>query len=207
MKAKHLVILSFSLFGIGSFGHDIPVHRAITINAAASAYDASPAYVSFVNMISSDLSYADQNGRSGVTNYMVEGSAHEDDKLKDDPIGGYRSLNHFYDPTKNPPLGLTDQPWPLRTAAIGRDSFTWASISNSPGKDSYLESGKYNIWSWQNARYYEWLGLTATNRLDRQTNLANMFRAVGQVMHLLQDTSQPQHVRNEQHLNSNDQKS
>jgi hypothetical protein len=27
-----------------------------------------------------------------------------------------------------------------------------------------------------------------------------MFRAVGQVMHLLEDTTQPQHVRNEQHL-------
>jgi hypothetical protein len=54
----------------------------------------------------------------------------------------------------------------------------------------------------QNARGYEWLGLTATNEADRFENLTNMFRAVGQVMHLLQDASQPQHVRNEQHLDS-----
>jgi len=57
-----------------------------------------------------------------------------------------------------------------------------------------------NIWSWQNTRGFEWLGLTATNQLSRKTNLANMFRGMGQVVHLLQDASQPQHVRNEQHL-------
>jgi hypothetical protein len=32
--------------------------------------------------------------------------------------------------------------------------------------------------------------LTATNQLVRQTNLLSMFRAVGQVMHLLEDASQ-----------------
>jgi hypothetical protein len=57
-----------------------------------------------------------------------------------------------------------------------------------------------NTWSWPNARYYEWLGLTATDRNDRFNYLTNMFRAVGQVMHLVEDLSQPQHVRNEQHV-------
>jgi len=42
--------------------------------------------------------------------------------------------------------------------------------------------------------------LTATNEAGRFVGLTNMFRAVGQVMHLLEDTSQPQHVRNEQHV-------
>jgi len=37
-----------------------------------------------------------------------------------------------------------------------------------------------------NARAYEWLGLTATNQVSRNTNLINMFRADGQVMHLLE---------------------
>jgi hypothetical protein len=194
MKTKHIIVLFLSLSWIDLFGHDIPVHRAITVNAAASALSGFSASTDFLNMISSDCDLFT------ATNSMVEGSAHEDDKLDQDHVGGYRSLNHFYDPTKNPPIGLTDQPWPLPVAKIGRDSFTWASISNSPGQDSYLESGKYNIWSWPNARSYEWIGLTANNKADRISALTNMFRAVGQVMHLLQDTSQPQHVRNEQHL-------
>jgi hypothetical protein len=42
--------------------------------------------------------------------------------------------------------------------------------------------------------------LTDVNSSDRQAALENMFRSVGQVMHLLQDTTSPQHVRNEQHL-------
>src|SRR5208282_3738737 len=121
---------------------------------------------SFVNAISSDLSYT---GRNGATNYMINGSFDEDFQLNQDPIGGYRSLDHFYDPTKSPPIGLTDRGgWPLSPASVGRDSFTWASISNSPAVDSAIESGKYNVWSWQNARGYEWLGLTAASQSERQ---------------------------------------
>jgi hypothetical protein len=202
-KLKFALIVSMGFSMCTIFGHDVPVHRAITFNAAESAYANSSGYFNFVKVISSDLVYA---GSKGATNYIVEGSAREDDQLPQDPVGGYRSLNHFYDPTKSPPIGLTDRGWPLRPASIGRDSFTWGSISNSTAMDSPIESGKSNIWSWQNARGYEWLGMTATNQLERQTDLANMFRAVGQVVHLLQDTSQPQHVRNDMHFATNNQK-
>jgi hypothetical protein len=199
---KLIVLLAFSL-GLSMckmFGHDVPVHRLITLNASESAYDRSSAYHSFFDVTSSDLPFAD------ATNFMVIGSAREDDKLKDDPIGGNRSLNHFYDPINK--RGLTDWGWPvsvLRQTPLGQNSFDWSSISNAAGVNvgSLInKNGTYNIWSWQNARYYEWLGLTADNKADRQAALTNMFRAVGQVIHLLEDTSQPQHVRNEQHLDT-----
>lgn len=77
-----------------------------------------------------------------------------------------------------------------------------SAFNNSSGFRGFLINTS-NTWSWQNARGYEWLGLTATNQLARQTNLDNMFRAVGQVMHLLEDTTQPQHVRNETIFNDN----
>jgi hypothetical protein len=103
--------------------------------------------------------------------------------------------------------GLSDSP-PDRRLMVGTSSFAWASISNGLGFNfpgvSWLDFGQNlntsNIWSWQNARGYEWLGLTATSRSERQENLLYMSRAIGQVMHLLEDTTQPQHVRNEQHL-------
>jgi len=145
---------------------------------------------------------------------MKQGSREEDDGLtnKFNGGGGWRSLNHFYDPLDAKyNKGLSDVPWDRRDwgGAIGRNSFDWGSISNRAGVDysgvwwlPFLGANKdtHNIWSWQNARGYEWLGLTATDQLGRQTNLDKMFRSVGQDMHLLEDASQPQHVRNEQHL-------
>ena len=44
------------------------------------------------------------------------------------------------------------------------------------------------------------LGLTLPTRVIREEYLARMFRGLGDVVHLLEDTSQPQRVRNEQHL-------
>jgi hypothetical protein len=88
---------------------------------------------------------------------------------------------------------------------LGNDSFTWASTLNCPAFLIYitivpLVTDTQNHWSWQNAREYEWHGLTDLHPGDRHTALTNMFRALGQTVHLLQDTTSPQHVRNEQHL-------
>jgi hypothetical protein len=188
--------VSLCLCGGVLFGHDVPVHRLITENAVDSAFDYSSAYTAFLDNISTDCPASD------AKNSIIEGSAREDDpvsaySLKD--AGGWRSLNHFYDPLdKTYGKGLSDFAPDLRVLE-GTNSFAWGSISNCAG---IAANGLYptNIWSWQNARGYEWLCLTATNQSERQTNLLFMFRAVGQVMHLLEDASQPQHVRNEQPL-------
>jgi len=209
IDSKCCLALTLVLSGWSSFGHDVPVHRKITQHAVASALAGSPAFADFLATVSSD---SDPN----ITTNLVEGSAREDDPNKDEgfPLedgGGLRSLNHFYDPLDGMyDKGLSDYPTDLRKRE-GTNSFAWASISNCMGFNftggSFLfwhhigqNVNKSNQWSWQNARGYEWLGLTETNRSDRQLSLSRMFRAVGQVMHLLEDTTQPQHVRNEQHL-------
>jgi hypothetical protein len=191
-------VCAFTIFYVG-FAHDIPVHRSITYNAAQSAQEISTAYAAFIGSISQDLS------PHNATNEMIHGSAYEDNIDVPNDLGGKRSLNHFYDPLDGTfGKGLSDRPTDTRLLE-GLDSFTWASVSNCVG---YNFNGSYgfgknlntlNQWSWQNARGYEWIGLSASNQNVRTVNLAYMFRAVGQVMHLLEDTSQPQHVRNEQH--------
>jgi hypothetical protein len=190
-KLKYILIATLGFRADALFGHEVPVHQTITYHAAASAQSASPAYTNFLNTIRLECDLF------AATNSMVEGSAREDDPVTLLPTdeGGYRSVNHFYDPLTG--LGLSNIPPDDRptSGTLGIDSFTWASKNNSPGK-----FGAYNIWSWQNARDNEWLGLTAAYPSDRHDDLVKMFRAVGQVVHLLEDTSQPQHVRNEQHL-------
>lgn len=196
------------VFGISACGihaHEIPVHQAIAFHAAASAFERSPTYAGFMETIAADLPLLE------ATNSMVMGSALEDALRNEDTIGGFRSLNHFYDPLTG--LGLSNVPYEDRRIdpatgqfrTIGRDLFTWASRRDCPGIDVHIlgigiNVDTRNIWAWQNARDHQWLGLNATNRQERQAALADMFRAAGQVVHLLQDASQPEHTRNEQHL-------
>jgi len=204
MKIQCILICSVGLFVINLFGQEQVVHQAITANAEGSAYANSSAYFDFLNTVSSDLP---RPGKNGAVQSMVQGSYHEDDYKLD--AGGIRSYNHFYDPLDTTfGKGLSDVPTDTRDIA-GTNSFAWASISNCAG---FNYSGRLylfgrnehttNVYSWQNARYFEWCGLTASNQLQRQTNLDAMFRSVGQVMHLLEDTTSPQHVRNEQHLDT-----
>jgi hypothetical protein len=206
MKARYFLVLCLGLFEADLFGHDQIVHQEITANAEASAFTHSSAYSNFLNTVSSDRSRLPQPGAKGLVQSMVDGSFDEDyaDQLGD--VGGKRSYNHFYDPLDTTyGKGLSDIPPDIRDL-VGLNSLTWGSTSNCVGFNFNGIFGlgqninTTNIYSWPNARYYEWLGLTATNQLQRQTNLDNMFRAVGQVMHLLEDTTQPQHVRNEQHV-------
>lgn len=204
MKTTYFVIFCLGLGIAKMFGHEQIVHQVITINAAEAALDNSHRYAGFLKTVSSDLP---SSGLVSATNYLVIGSFDEDFGIHEDPIGGYRSYNHFYDPLTG--SGLSETPLGEALSPIGNDIFTWASTSNCPGVDfdgilGFIgrNVGTYNTWSWQNARGYEWVGLTAANQMDRRTALSEMFRSVGQVMHLLQDASQPQHVRNEQHLDS-----
>jgi hypothetical protein len=191
-KTKSLyVTFCFALFLRSSLAHEIVVHQQITLNAAYSAEDYSSDYNDFLNAISSDCSAAQAEG------LMKTGSGLEDNTGQD--AGGFRPLNHFYDPLDNQyGKGLSDIVSGHKQ--LGQNSFVWASISNSPGVNLFANPNTSNTWSWQNARGYEWLGLTSTNAADRRANLGYMFRALGQVMHLLQDPSQPQHARNENHL-------
>jgi hypothetical protein len=166
MKTKYILILCLALSRIYCFGHDQIVHETITVNAAESALDNSPNYSNFLNIVSTDLP---SSGPKSGTNLLRIGSYDEDFKLNQDPIGGNRSLNHFYDPIRK--TGLNDWGWPaslFTQAPLGQNSYDWGSISNEPTVPygpPINKIGTSNIWSWPNARSYEWLGLTATNKV------------------------------------------
>jgi hypothetical protein len=54
-------------------------------------------------------------------------------------------------------------------------------------------------WAWQKARDYYWTALSTSTQSAREKAFADMFRALGQVMHLVVDASVPEHVRNDPH--------
>jgi hypothetical protein len=200
---KHLKFVGFTLCVLTllerAFAHDIVVHEHITLSAVLSAETYSTGFNAFLATIMNDCTLQQATG------LMEVGSALEDNNDQD--AGGKRSLNHFYD-TLDASFGkgLSDTP-PDQRIKAGLSSFVWAYTSNCVGYN-YTAFGSYgrinvnttNIWSWQNARGYEWLGVTSASAISRRSNLGFEFRALGQVMHLLEDTTQPQHARNEQHL-------
>jgi hypothetical protein len=100
---------------------------------------------------------------------MKIGSAKEDDPNSYFPppasnAGGYRSLNHFYDPIHLTGLSDTLPSWIVPKQFIGQDSITWASISNGAGVPITIfgfgiaNTSPTNQWSWQNARNYRGIG-------------------------------------------------
>lgn len=89
---------------------------------------------------------------------------------------GARPLNHFYNPFTGVSLGSSSPDWAI---------------------DGFGDFGtKY---SFRAGREYQYLALTSPSELLRARNFGQMFRAVGQVVHHIQDMAQPQHVRSDYH--------
>ncbi|MGO9479361.1 MAG: hypothetical protein ACLQAH_05465 [Limisphaerales bacterium] len=77
----------------------------------------------------------------------------------------------------------------------------WGMVTNTPMPVWLTYFGPpTNSETWECARNYEYATLTSTNPTARDANLARMFYALGHVLHLNQDLSQPGHVRNDKHL-------
>jgi len=126
----------------------------------------------------------------------------------------FRAGRHFYDPINE--RALLDSP---TCALFGcRRATEWAmgrtNVLTTPGT---LDSSRENHFSWQDARDNYWWALTynlaPVDELPngthgvvqegesgyRKLRFATTLKAVGQVIHLVQDMAQPQHSRNDSH--------
>jgi hypothetical protein len=106
--------------------------------------------------------------------WMEMGSVWEDDDLT------MRWLNHFYDPTIGKGLNSFGITW-------GQPSLQWGKESSD------------NAWSWKWARDSYYKALTDSNSKYRDTYFSYVFRALGQIIHLIEDKAVPAHVRNDAH--------
>ncbi|MEP7208931.1 MAG: hypothetical protein ABI920_18510 [Casimicrobiaceae bacterium] len=129
----------------------------------------------------------------------------------DDPYGNFnRFCNHFFDPLNN--QRLTDP----RAAGVcvTQDTFATAPVWASGAVDPFAtasvqeDTARRNHFTLYDAREAMWRALTGRDKsfnfvtltpLDRKAYWATTFRALGDVLHLIQDMAQPQHTRNEAH--------
>lgn len=119
-----------------------------------------------------------------------------------------RSYNHFFDPWNN--IGLQS------LIVNGKRSVDWAlGAVDSYATPPQVDSTRQNFYSYEDARNFFYWAMTreltrkngqpytANNRMtdarDRAMLWASLFRSIGNVVHLVQDTAQPQHTRNDPH--------
>lgn len=132
-----------------------------------------------------------------ILEWLQQGSTDEDSPV-------CRASTHFHDPLKPwKDSYVTDSPavikfwcndvppvWPQYS------NITWATGYESKGVKLTTPMDRQDM-NWDNAQRYFYSALTETDPLKRDDFFIKTFRAVGQVMHLLQDMAVPAHVRND----------
>ncbi len=149
--------------------------------------------------------------------WMMRGVIREDDappEPSDDGIipNEMRVFNHFYDPISDSPfnIGL------FKVTPCNLQIMIPGAVSCAKNPDWALglvnrEKNRYSILDAREAQYRALTGedskgnaMLPGNELKEQLDIrkgytATMFRALGDVLHMVQDLAQPQHTRNEAH--------
>ena len=126
--------------------------------------------------------------------WLQFGAEHEDDT--NDLFGQIpdRSNFHFHNPLKEwVDAGLSD----VHVGASG-SSILWAQ--NSPIQ-AFISKDEKKVRTWYVAREYYYKGLIENTDMDlRSTYFSEMFKTLGNQVHLIQDMAVPDHVRNDSHV-------
>ncbi len=148
-----------------------------------------------------------------VEGWLMRGAIREDDAYgeanpQDDPFNAKlrRPLHHFYDPIYDRPLSI------LGVGLLDSDIHTapdWAlGARNVFANPNSPETNRRNHFTVFDAREALFRALTGRDRAERvvagtqaerNKYWATMFRALGDMVHMIQDMAQPQHTRNDQH--------
>jgi len=174
-----------------------------------------------------DESFFPRGGRLGfliaidkykLGSWFMRGASREDDLpwmpflANDDPVNAIRPLNHFFDPVHNIPLTLGGA---IAGTRLGKKNPDWALGATDAFFDANARDElRQNHFSSFDAREAMWRALTLRDK-DMSPNIsvagiadgeplrmaywATTFRALGDLVHMIQDMGQPQHTRNEPH--------
>ena len=141
-----------------------------------------------------------------IQGWLMRGAIREDDYLsnfgaknpQDDPYGMFnRPLRHFYDPINHKGLlAFTPAPdW----ATGSKDSFANPVLPDTTRRNHFtLLDARESEFRALTGKDLDW-NTVAANKAERDKYWATVFRALGDVLHLVQDMGQPQHTRNDRH--------
>ena len=183
------VLASLLLQPFGALAYKEPTHEKMS-EAAASVSDLSK--MDKLNDMGLAFSIIDEkqkfpNSRGGLSKtiiQLVQDGANFEDKDS-------RALNHFFNPLTNQPLTI------FSFSIFNATSPDWALEDKG---DIANNIGGAQEFSYKDARQSFYKALTAPAKTDRDKNFGLTFQTLGQIIHHLQDMVQPQHVRNDAHL-------
>jgi len=193
-------ILIICLFPTVAFTwDDSTTHKDLSEIAANKSVIGTTEYLKNIGLNEGLLQQLKLNTREQeLYKWIREGAQLEDAGSTSQGIAGTaRYVNHFHNPLKPwTAAGLDDTV--VGFHYTGESFLLWA-------QDSARQSGWLGgDWTWQATRIFFYNALTKNTDAERQSYFAQTFRGLGHQMHLIQDASQPAHVRNDAHpLNRN----
>ncbi len=147
--------------------------------------------LNFRNGILSEIKY--EGKPKQIVKVIQEGGVTEDDPFaqpwKPEAIPtGLRWMNHFHNPLESE--------FDNSGYGSGKSAIAWTFM---PVGEQSTISGDY---SWYDVKNYFYQALTETDEIIRNEKFAKVFRGLGQLMHMIQDMSVPEHARNTGHISS-----
>jgi len=193
MKNKSLwVIVMVILLNQIAFGWGGPTHKLLSLKAIDNSMlgkDFDLLY-RFGFTFRWNTSFLFDNSAYSFRELVGYGAINEDDAWALGVLKS-RSDNHFHNPQKTfDEAFLTDIEL---TWGNPLSSILWAQ--NQPIQEEYVQGNN----TWQFARDELFGGITATEISQRNQHFANMFKALGHQIHLIEDMAVPDHVRNDSH--------
>ncbi|MBI5674219.1 MAG: hypothetical protein HZC48_00125 [Nitrospirae bacterium] len=198
MKQKMVSFWMLFLFIVGfnctSYALDVETHRAINEYISSNTLNG----FSLSDYLNNNLGFTkgkeEEIKGQKVYKWFSDGGHYEDKPPWYVPY--LRSVNHFHDPLAT---SLSDAGfngiWDTGFLS-GLSAVEWSQWPLGAQTMQVLGSGNY---SWYDVRDYYYKVLTSVNNLDRENKFAETFRGLGQLMHLVEDMSVPEHARNDGH--------
>ena len=202
-----LLCLAWLATGVSSAAYDRRTHGSVT----ERAFDTSQSlrqYLRATGLTESQAfdppagpspdRLADFVNDASARGWLIEGSIREDDYNlslpglgclpPDNPPSAIDRLrHHFLDP-------LSGQGLHVGPVALGLPAPAWGT--GEQGRGFGPEDNQFSV---LDARLYQLRSLIEATVEERERQTALMFRSLGQVVHLIEDMAQPQHVRNDMH--------
>ncbi|MBZ0092498.1 MAG: hypothetical protein K8F27_09790 [Sulfuricellaceae bacterium] len=187
-----LLVGSALLFALEGVAYEVDTHEKLSETAAKNSILSSDTDVLknlglLPSIEDNNNLFPNSEGKPrNILNLIKDGANFEDN------LSLYRPINHFFNPLNWTGLtyaGLPLPNWP---------SLVWA-LENNGQIDGVLGVGKQEF-SNRDAREYFFKALTLPDKQEREKNFGLTFQTLGHVIHHIQDMAQPQHVRNDAHL-------
>lgn len=184
-----LIINILTAFLLGFFDSlyalEVETHRSINEHVAKNIFNGFSLNDFLKEQLGMLKGYDEKMVNKEVLEWLADGGEYEDKPLECAPF--WRSRHHFHNPVDNSGFsGIWDTG--ILSGVSSRD---WALYPTE------MQSCGY--YSWNNARVYYLWALAADSKDMRERYFAETFRGLGQLVHLIQDMSVPEHVRNDGH--------